>query len=136
MAVTGERPRGDGYQMNHLGDINFPRPLEDNERELIEALLGAVQAGAGRYLGQLESLEVVGSCRCGCPSIDLRVASKPSNGKATPLILADAESPGGEPVGVILWVRGGCLSGLEVHPWNSAVAVRLPRPDSLTNLRR
>lgn len=136
MASVGEKQRSDGHEMTREGKSNTPRPLDDAERELIEALLGAVRTGARRYLGQLESVEVVGSCRCGCPSIDLRVASKPSDGRATPLILADAESPGGEPVGVILWVRGGSLSGLEVHPWNGTARVRLPRPDSLMNFRK
>ena len=122
--------------MTTAANPEFPRPLGDDERDLIEALLGAVRAGARRYLGQLESVEVVGFCRCGCPSIDLQVASKHSDGRATPLILADAESPGGEPVGVILWVRGGSLSRLEVHPWNGTAPVRLPRPETLTNFRK
>ncbi len=38
-------------------------------------------------------------------------------------------------MGVILWVSGGSLSGLEVHPWDGARGVRLPRPETLTNLR-
>ena len=122
--------------MTPVEEIKYPRPLDDDERELIEALLGAVRAGARRYLGQLESVEVVGFCRCGCPSIELQVASKSSEGRATPLILADAESPGGEPVGVILWVRNGSLSGLEVHPWSGTAPIRLPRPDSLMNFRK
>jgi len=113
----------------------FPRPLEAGEQELIEALLGAVRSGFGRYLGQLANVEVVGRCQCGCPSVDLEVGSGPRNGTPKPLVLADAESPGEVPVGVILWVRGGALSGLEVHPWDGARGVRLPRPESLTNLR-
>lgn len=113
----------------------FPRPLEAEEQELIEALLGAVRSGVGRYLGQLATVEVVGRCQCGCPSVDLEVGTGTRNGTPKPLVLADAESPGEVPVGVILWVRGGALSGLEVHPWDGARGVRLPRPESLTNLR-
>ena len=113
----------------------FPRPLEAGEQELIEALLGAARSGVGRYLGQLARVEVVGKCRCGCPSVDLAIESGPQNGTPTPLVLADAESPGEVQVGVILWVCGGVLSGLEVHPWDGARGVRLPRPETLTNLR-
>lgn len=113
----------------------FPRPLEAEEQELIEALLGAARSGVGRYLGQLAKLEVVGGCRCGCPSVDLEIASGKRNGIPTPLVLADAESPGEVQVGVILWVCGGALSGLEVHPWDGARGVRIPRPETLTNLR-
>jgi hypothetical protein len=113
----------------------FPRPLDQGEQELVEALLGAARAGAGRYLGQLEKVEVVGGCRCGCPSIDLAIPSGPRDGAPTPLVLADAESPEGVPVGVILWVCGGALSGLEIHPWDGADGVGLPYPETLTNLR-
>jgi len=113
----------------------FPRPLKAEEQELIEALLGAARSGVSRYLGQLAKAEVVGRCRCGCPSVDLEVGSGPQVGTPMPLVLADAESPGEVPVGVILWICGGALSGLEVHPWDGARGVRLPRPESLTNLR-
>ncbi len=113
----------------------YPRPLTVDEHDLIEALLGAVRSGVSRYIGQLELLEVVGGCGCGCPSIDISVVSDAADGKPTPVILADAESPGGVPVGVILWARGGRLSGLEVHPWDGTDVIRLPRPETLRNLR-
>ena len=121
--------------MTDTNRTEFPRPLEAEEQELIEALLGAARSGVGRYLGQLARVEVVGRCRCGCPSVDLEIESRSRNGTPTPLVLADAESPEGIPVGVILWVSGGALSGLEVHPWDGARGVRLPRPDTLNNLR-
>jgi hypothetical protein len=113
----------------------FPRPLTEGEHDLIEALLGAVRSGVGRYIGQLESAEVVGECGCGCPSIDLTVGAEGSDGPPSPLILADAESPEGVPVGVIVWARGGRLSGLEVHPWDGSQFIRLPAPETLSNLR-
>lgn len=112
-----------------------PRPLSDAELELIEALLGASGSAGGRYLGQLVRVQVVGACSCGCPSIDLVVDGNPIEGPPKALIVADAESPEGVPVGVILWVRGGALSGLEVHPWTGTDGVRLPRPEALMNLR-
>jgi hypothetical protein len=113
-----------------------PRPLSERELELIEALLGGAGAGAVRYLGQLEGARVVGGCGCGCPSIDLEVEGGGAEGAVSPLLTADGESPEGEPVGVILWVRGGFLSGLEVHPWNGSVSIRLPDPAALTAIRR
>ena len=113
----------------------FPRPLAVDEHDLIEALLGAVRSGVGRYIAQLDSLEVVGGCRCGCPSIDLAVASGAAEASARPLILADAESPEGVAVGVILWIRDDRLSGLEVHSWSGSGAIRLPRPETLCRLR-
>ncbi|MDX2437304.1 MAG: hypothetical protein QNL88_09665 [Acidobacteriota bacterium] len=113
-----------------------PRPLSDAELELIEALLGAAGMGAGRYLGQLPRVQVVGGCCCGCPSIDLAVGDKSREGSVAPVIVADAESPEGVSVGVILWARGGALSGLEVHPWNGSDTIRIPAVDSLLNFRK
>ena len=116
-------------------ELSCPRPLTADEHDLIEAMLGAVRSGVSRYMGQLEEAEVVGGCGCGCPSIDLMVASAVNDAAPSPLLLADAESPGGVSVGVILWARGGCLSGLEVHPWDGTDVIRLPRPETLRNLR-
>jgi len=112
-----------------------PRPLTERELELVEALLGGAGAAGGRYLGQLSRLQVVGGCGCGCPSIDLGVDGAGDGGPARPLVVADAVSPEGEPVGVILWVRGAVLSGLEVHAWNGSVSVRLPDPATLSAIR-
>jgi hypothetical protein len=116
-------------------ELGYPRPLTADEHDLIEAMLGAVRSGVSRYIGQLESAEVIGGCGCGCPSIDLAAESASTGTSPIPVILADAESPGGVPVGVILWARGGCLSGLEVHPWDGSDVIRLPRPETLSNLR-
>ncbi len=111
------------------------RPLEPNEQEVIEVLLGAAQSGTLRYIGQLERLEVVGTCGCGCSSINLELPSGLREGSPEPLVLADGEAADGTPVGVILWARGGALSGLEVHSWDGGGTVTLPRPETLINLR-
>ena len=116
-------------------ELGYPRPLTANEHDFIEAMLGAMRSGVSRFIGQLEVAEVVGGCGCGCPSIDLVVASAVADAGPSPVLLADAESPEGVPVGVILWARGGCLSGLEVHPWDGTDVIRLPRPETLRNLR-
>jgi hypothetical protein len=110
--------------------------LSEAELELIEALLGGLGIGAGRYLGQLPRVKVVGGCNCGCPSVDLALDGGIRDAAAKPVIFADGESPDGVPVGVILWARGGTLSGLEIHPWDGSDGVRLPRPESLANFRR
>ena len=121
--------------MAHVAQNRERRPLEPNEQELIEVLLGAARSGIFRYIGQLEKLEVVGACGCGCSSINLELPSGGREGRPVPLVMADGESSDGTPVGVILWARGGALSGLEVHSWDSRETVSLPRPESLTNLR-
>jgi hypothetical protein len=113
----------------------YPRALTADEHDLIEALLGGARSGAVRFVGQLESAEVVGGCRCGCPSIDISVSDRPVKGRPHPLVLADGESPEGVPVGLILWVCDRVLTGLEVHPWDSSDVVRLPQPETLCNIR-
>ena len=115
-------------------NTGFPRPLSVEEHDLIEALLGAVRSGVSRYISQLERAQVVGCCGCGCPSINL-VIGESADRSASPLILGDAESPEGVQVGIILWERGGVLSGLEVHPWDGSDVIRLPTPETLSNLR-
>ena len=116
-------------------EFGYPRPLTVDEHDLIEAMLGAVRSGVSRYIKQLESAEVIGGCGCGCPSIDLIVASAVTEAAPSPVLLADAESPEGVQVGVILWARDRCLSGLEVHPWDGSDVIRLPHPETLRNLR-
>jgi hypothetical protein len=116
-------------------EYGFPRPLTVDEHDLIEAMLGAVRSGVSRYIGQLESAVVVGGCGCGCPSVNLIVGAADAEGAPSPILLADAESPEGVPVGLILWARGGCLSGLEVHPWDGSEVIRLPDAETLRNLR-
>ncbi len=112
-------------------ELGYPRPLTADEHDLIEAMLGAVRSGVSRYIGQLEVAEVVG----GCPSINFTIASAVTEAAPSPVLVADAESPEGVPVGVILWARGGCLSGLDVHPWDGTDVIRLPHAESLRNLR-
>lgn len=111
------------------------RALEANELEVIEVLLGAARSGTLRYIGQLERIQVVGSCKCGCPSINLELPSGVRDGAPKALVLADAEAADGTPVGVILWTRGGALSGLEVHSWDGGGTVTMPAPETLVNLR-
>ncbi len=112
-----------------------PRPLSASELELIEALLGGARGSGRRYLGQLERAVVVGGCGCGCPSIDLEIDGCAVDGAPRPLVFAEGESPEGAPVGIILWVRGTCLSGLEVHSWDGSQRVRLPAVATLNAVR-
>jgi len=132
LSVSG---RSWSEQMAREMSNGYPRALTEDEHDLIEALLGGARSGAVRFVGQLEGAEVVGGCRCGCPSIDLSISDKPIDGRPRPLVLADGESPEGVPVGVILWVCDRVLSGLEVHPWDGSNVVRLPRPETLCNIR-
>lgn len=50
-------------------DDAFPRPLTTVERGALEALLSGDMPGAESLVNRLDHLEVIGVCRCGCPSI-------------------------------------------------------------------
>ena len=120
--------------MRASGKDGASRPLVEGERDLIEALLGASGSAGWRFIDQLETATVVGGCACGCPSIDLFLDHQSAGARPTPLVMADAVAPEGTPVGVILWVCGGALSRLEVHPWDNTSVFGLPRPETLDNL--
>jgi hypothetical protein len=119
----------------HNGTRAVTRPLRDDERALIEVLL-TTGDGADRYREQLSRLAVVGVCECGCPSVDFSPGTDCDEDPATSTIVAraDARSPEGVPVGIILWARRGTLIGLEVHPWDATTSFGLPRPDTVHNL--
>src|SRR5712692_528441 len=91
------------------------RPLTDEEREFLTWLLEHGEPSATEYLSQIPSLTVVGRCSCGCPTIDLALAGKHGRGEST--IVADfiGDTPEGALVGVIVHVREGLLSELEVY---------------------
>ena len=121
--------------MAHHHSWPMRRPLADDERRLIRALLTSLgpEVDQGLIRG-LERMEVVGQCGCGCPSIDLAskgAARQPVAGSRI-VARAEARTPAGVPVGVILWARNGTLTGLEVHPWDATTSFGLPVPDSLT----
>jgi len=48
------------------------RPLTERERAVLEALLGVEFPGVEPLRRQAEAVVVVGTCGCGCPSIDFR----------------------------------------------------------------
>jgi hypothetical protein len=107
------------------------RRLLPAEVDLVRWLLShAARAGAGTAPDPvIEELLVKDRCDCGCPSVDFLVEGL----AATATIAAEAEgmSPEGDPVGVILWVRSGRLSGLEVYALAGEGPVSLPLPATL-----
>ncbi len=127
--------------MAHHRSWPMRRPLSDDERRLIRALLPTADGGGEGDVDEelshgLDGVEVVGQCACGCPTIDLAVRGAPPRPVAGSRIIARAEATtsAGVPVGVILWGRDGSLSCLEVHPWDATTSFGLPLPDTITHL--
>ena len=63
-------------------------------------------------LDQLDSLQVVGKCQCGCASVDFQHIKSGQIAQ----IVADAigETPSGEQVGVLVFALGGDFVGLDI----------------------
>lgn len=92
------------------------RPLTREERNLLTWLIEHGSPEAHRFAAQLERARVVGSCGCGCPTIDLGIDGAPATHGASQ-ILADfvGTTREGWQVGVLLHCRKGTLSELEIY---------------------
>jgi hypothetical protein len=96
-----------------------PRPLSAEERAALLALLNQANFdGRDNLLAQVESLQVVGRCTCGCATVDLAVPSAPpSESVALPIpneavvLCEDGEAIGG----VLVFATDGFLTQLEVY---------------------
>jgi hypothetical protein len=93
------------------------RPLSKQERILLEWLIANGSPDAQQYASQVADISVVGTCTCGCPSIDLSIGYREQRKTGPSHILADfeGETPDGIEVGLILHAREGEISELEVY---------------------
>ena len=104
------------------------RPLGARERALLADLL-ARDASTSPYLAQLDRLRVVARCDCGCPSVEFALPGTPraADSLAAPVVDAEARTPEGEPVGILVFAADGQLTQLEVYSF-SGEACSLPEP--------
>ena len=108
--------------------IEEHRDLSEKEVDLIRWLLTVTDNQ--ELIEQIGKTKVISKCGCGCPTIDLYVEGFET--KPLGLILsADGLSPEGTPVGVILHVRGGLLSELEVYSEDGTKEFSLPEINKL-----
>ena len=120
--------------------LDQPRPLSDDERALLDALLAGPRSRP-ELVVQVCTAQIVGECSCGCPSVWIRAdADLPA------LVIEAEESPTGDPayysltahgrnndaqdVQVTLHVTGGRVEELEI--WSGAPGpTTLPLPATL-----
>ncbi len=83
---------------------------------------------------QAANARVVGSCTCGCPTIDISVdgSKVPMFGPSAIIADADGTCPHGNPVGVILHAREGLLAELEIYSKNGSDVREIPRWENLS----
>jgi hypothetical protein len=65
------------------------RELNKEERLLLEWLIANGNADARQYASQIAGISVVGTCTCGCPTIDLATVDSEQQKTAPSHILAD-----------------------------------------------
>ena len=117
--------------------IDHPRPLNDEERAVLNFLLQSEFDGVEQLRAQVAGARVVGGCDCGCPTIYMEVdAHSPSSGIAEKLAPVEAVvSPEAHeiPGSIILFLKDGRLSSME-YVWYDQPPDRWPAPDRLTYL--
>ena len=106
--------------------LKDPRPLNESERLIIDAMLGAEFPGVVELRAQVDHVQVVGKCHCGCPAVDLLVPPEvPPSGVVTRGCLAPV-------VGQVLPVEYGDTREVIVHVDDG----RLSRRAYVSNKRR
>lgn len=109
------------------------RELSPGERDLLERLLrGAIFPGARELADQIGEARVTG----GIPTLldlDVSNTAQRSTHKDGPIpIRAFVERTPGEVSGeVLLWVKDGCLAGLEFAWYSDEKPTSMPDPDRL-----
>jgi hypothetical protein len=100
-----------------------PRLVAEAEALVIERALKSAPVAEvpPLLLTSVRSLRVVSRCGCGCASVDF---SPPTSNEAVwePLADATGKSPTGEDLGIIVWGKDGCISGLEIYSYTDAPA--------------
>jgi hypothetical protein len=114
-----------------------PRPSTPAEAAIITALVA--RTGNAALRAQAESVAVVSTCSCGCPSVGLRTDG-PQLSTADMLALSGlgrddwfAVRASVDGTDVIVHVLGGRLGELEVYA-GDGVAVALPAPPDLADI--
>ena len=99
---------------------------------MLRSLLERAGERGKRYLQAADSLTVVGSCPCGCPSLLLGGAREPSPvGPSEVFACFEGETSHGDRVEVLLRERQGSLVELEVVNYVNAKSSALPAPEAL-----
>ena len=114
----------------------FPRALSEEERTLVQWMLVRGEAGAEKFLDQLDAAKVSAVCGCGCPSIDFQIRDRPTDREQGIAILSDYHyGPDSPPFGAFVFAHGDTLGGLEIYGFG-VTPDRLPKPSELRPLPR
>ena len=111
----------------------FPRPLTAREAETLKFMLSAAFPGNEVLREQASRALVVEHCTCGCATIDLGLQSDAPVApeiQGAPLIQTRARDMDAHPAGLMLFVRDGRLSSLEIVWYDeSQITGEFPGPE-------
>jgi hypothetical protein len=108
------------------------RPLSRSEIDLLHWLVDHGAPDAAQYKPQISKLRVVSRCGCGCPTVDFAIGVSRTEGPSHLIADVEGESPEGVRIGVIVHVRDGEISELEVYSLTGeSKRFSLPMPSSL-----
>jgi hypothetical protein len=111
-----------------MAKLSATRGLNKKEQELLECMLTAEFPGSEELQAQIGRVEVCAECDCGCGSIDLQVEGQSGHGVENEQIAVEAYGKG---VDVLLFVRDGLLSSLEIVDQGDARPPAYPTPAGL-----
>jgi hypothetical protein len=110
------------------------RELTPDERGILDLLLTRTFAGREALLEQAKTVQTTGlSCTCGCPSFSLKPDRALAAAEVAHRMPSDAHGPdpGGNEIGVLLWVDDGYLFDVEIFSYGGAGFAGLPDPSTL-----
>jgi hypothetical protein len=100
-----------------LVESEFPRAMTEEERAVVDFLLGAEFSGVESLRAQARHAKVTGLCRCGCPTfslfVDKSLAAQAPTATPGQYVSADAVSTD-EPFRLLLFTEQGWLEGVEL----------------------
>jgi hypothetical protein len=101
-------------------DFPEPRSLNESERRVLNYMLSPDFPGVEVLRNQVDGIQVVSSCDCGCPTIDFRVGSNVQRwsgrySSGTIPVTGLIQAPDGNSTGIIVFVRDGAMTSLEMY---------------------
>jgi hypothetical protein len=113
--------------MQHYGRMSeqFPRPLSERERAVLDALLSVDFTGVDALRQQARDVSVLGKCECGCPTVHFSTDERRNR------LVADADTAPYAGQSVLLFVTDDGLDSLEVAWTTDQPPVEFPAAEDL-----
>ncbi|HET9846981.1 MAG TPA: hypothetical protein VFR68_00280 [Candidatus Dormibacteraeota bacterium] len=118
--------------------IQPSRPLNNDERAILNLLLQPEFEGVEQLRGQADRAQVVSRCDCGCPTINIDVPedmpSAAISGRLSPVELRVVPEGSDAPGEIIIFPKDGRLSSMEYVYYTRQPPEQWPTPDRLTTV--